>query len=87
MCVECLEKIAENLEKFEQGGRTILPHEVWTALRSRCFVAGAVRVSGFRALRQGGGRWTLTCVPVVRQGRLDATDPARTEDVDRGTIL
>ena len=32
MCVECLEMIAENLEKVEQGGRTILPHEVWTAL-------------------------------------------------------
>ena len=66
MCVECLEKIAENLEKFEQGGRTILPHEVWTALRSRCFVAGAVRVSGFRALRQGGGRWTLACPLCVK---------------------
>ena len=84
MCVECLEKIAENLEKFEQGGRTILPHEVWTALRSRCFVAGArLRVS-----RSSTGRGSVdTCVPVVRQGRLDATDPARTEDVDRGTIL
>jgi len=61
MCVVCLEKIASTMEKVEHGGRTILTHEVWTALQSRCYVAGAVRVSGFRALSNGGGRWTLAC--------------------------
>ena len=61
MCVECLEKIASTMVKVEQGGRTILMDDVWTALQSRCYVAGAVRVSGFRALPNGGGRWTLAC--------------------------
>ena len=61
MCVECLEKIASNMEEVEQGGRTILPDEVWSALQSRCYVAGAARVSGFRALPNGGGRWTSAC--------------------------
>ena len=56
MCVECLEKIASTMVKVEQGGRTILMDDVWTALQSRCYVAGAVRVSGFRALSNGGGR-------------------------------
>jgi hypothetical protein len=32
MCVVCLEKIASTMEKVEHGGRTILTHEVWTAL-------------------------------------------------------
>ena len=64
MCVECLEKIASTMEKVEQGGRTILTDDVWKALQSRCYV-GAVcisgQISGFRALPNGGGRWTLAC--------------------------
>ena len=62
MCVECLEKITEQVEKLELSGRVILPNDVWTSLRGRCYRAGRKGFAGFRPAAAGdGGRWTIAC--------------------------
>ena len=62
MCVDCLEKISDQLDKLQRDGRVVLPDDVWTAMLGRCYHAGATRFDGFRASPAGGGgRWTIAC--------------------------
>ena len=68
MCVECLEKIASNMEEVEQGGRTILPDEVWSALQSRCYDLRRRRRTRLRVSGSSKRRGSVDLgMPFVRQ--------------------